>query len=54
MADRYIPAELRRLVSERAQHCGEYCHAQVRYSAEPFTVDHILPFSLGGPTLVIP
>lgn len=50
MADRYIPAPLRRLVSERARYCCEYCRAQAHYSADPFTIDHIQPYSLGGPT----
>ncbi|MFN0111036.1 MAG: HNH endonuclease [Blastocatellia bacterium] len=52
MSERYITAELRRLVSERARRCCEYCRAQADYSSDPLTVDHIIPFSLGGPTTV--
>ncbi len=50
MSEKHIPAELRRLVIRRAQGCCEYCGAQARYSADSFTVDHIIPRSLGGPT----
>ena len=50
MVEKYIPAELRRLVAERAQGCCEYCRTQARYSSDSFTVDHIIPRSVGGPT----
>ena len=50
MSDKHIPAELRRLVAERARQCCEYCCTQEQYSADSFTVDHILPRSLSGPT----
>jgi 5-methylcytosine-specific restriction endonuclease McrA len=50
MSERHIPAELRRLVADRGQHCCEYCRTQARYSADSFTVDHIIPRSLGGAT----
>lgn len=50
MVDKYIPAELRRLVTERAEGCCEYCCTQARYSSDSFTVDHIIPRSAGGPT----
>ena len=50
MSERHIPAELRRLVADRGQHCCEYCRTQARYSADSFTVDHIIPRNLGGST----
>ena len=50
MSERHIPAELRRLVADRGQHCCEYCRTQARYSAGSFTVDHIIPRSLGRST----
>jgi len=50
MSERHIPAELRRLVANRGQQCCEYCRTQVQYSADSFTVDHIIPRSLGGLT----
>lgn len=52
MSEKYVPAEMRRLVVERANNCCEYCRAQARYSSDPFTIDHILPFVLGGLTIV--
>jgi 5-methylcytosine-specific restriction endonuclease McrA len=50
MSKKRIPAELRRLVIERARGCCEYCGAQAGFSSDPFTVDHIIPRSLGGST----
>ncbi|MGH9855600.1 MAG: HNH endonuclease [Blastocatellia bacterium] len=51
MSEKYVPVELRRLVVERARDCCEYCRAQARYSSDPFTIDHIIPFILGGLTI---
>ncbi len=51
MSEKYVPVELRRLVVERARNCCEYCRAQARYSSDPFTIDHIIPFILGGLTI---
>jgi hypothetical protein len=51
MSNRYVSVELRRHIAERAKQCCEYCHAQARYSADSFTVDHIAPQSLGGLTV---
>jgi hypothetical protein len=50
MSDKYIPADLRRIVAERAGQCCEYCRTQAQYSADSFTVDHIVPRSLNGLT----
>lgn len=50
MAEPYIPAELRRLVAERANHRCEYCRAPAAFSSDNFTCDHILPRSQGGLT----
>ena len=46
----YIPVELRRIVSERASRCCEYCLAQAKFSSDPMTIDHIQPHSLEGIT----
>jgi hypothetical protein len=51
MSEKYIPVELRRLVVARARNCCEYCRTQARYSSDPFTIDHIIPFILGGLTI---
>jgi len=50
MSETRIPAELRRLVGERARGCCEYCHSQARFATEAFSVEHIIPESRGGPT----
>ena len=50
MAEHYIPAELRRLVMQRAGNRCEYCGAPVNFSSDTFTFDHIVPRSLGGLT----
>jgi 5-methylcytosine-specific restriction endonuclease McrA len=50
MTEHYIPAELRRLVTQRAGNRCEYCGAPADYSSDTFTFDHIVPRSLGGPT----
>jgi len=50
MSEKHIPAELRRPVADRGKHCCEYCRTQARYASDSFTVDHITPRSLGGPT----
>ncbi len=52
MSEKYVPAKLRRLVTSRAQNCCEYCRTQARYSSDPFTIDHIIPFILGGLTVI--
>ena len=50
MSEKHVPAELRRLVTDRAANRCEYCQTQSRYSSDPFTMDHIRPRSAGGPT----
>jgi 5-methylcytosine-specific restriction endonuclease McrA len=36
------------LVRKRANYLCEYCHSPERISANRFTVDHLLPKSIGG------
>lgn len=50
MSDKYIPAELRRLVHQRARGQCEYCRSQQSFSPQPFSVEHIKPRALGGLT----
>jgi hypothetical protein len=45
-----VPRPLRRFVSERAEHCCEYCRAQKRFAPDPFCAEHIVPRALSGPT----
>jgi 5-methylcytosine-specific restriction endonuclease McrA len=51
MSNKWVPVDLRRLVADRAGQCCEYCHSQARYSADSFTIDHIVPRNLGGLTV---
>jgi hypothetical protein len=50
MAEGYVPAGLRRQVTDRAQGCCEYCRSQEGFSPQPFSVEHIRPRSAGGET----
>jgi hypothetical protein len=38
----------KQLIRERAGFLCEYCHSSERLSASRFTIDHIIPASLGG------
>lgn len=51
MTEKYVPAELRRLVETRASGCCEYCRSQVSFSPQSFSVEHIIPYFLGGLTV---
>lgn len=42
----------RRVVVERAQGCCEYCLSQANFSTESFSVEHIIPLSKGGKTVL--
>lgn len=43
-----ISDEIRQAIRERANYLCEYCHSSERLSANRFTVDHVIPRSLGG------
>ena len=43
-----ISNELKQAVRVRAQYLCEYCHSSERLSASRFTIDHVIPRSLGG------
>ncbi|PPJ63519.1 HNH endonuclease [Cuspidothrix issatschenkoi] len=38
----------RELVRKRAKYLCEYCHSPERISTTRFTLDHVIPKSLGG------
>ena len=44
----YISIALRRLVSERAGYCCEYCLLPEEFSSFPHEPDHIIPLKHGG------
>lgn len=39
---------LKKEVRERAKFCCEYCFAQMLFSADVFSIEHILPLVKGG------
>jgi hypothetical protein len=43
-----VPPATRQVVRERAQRRCEYCHADERWQFVRFTIDHVLPQSVGG------
>lgn len=45
-----VTAEQKRLVIERAQGVCEYCRSQAKFATTPFSIEHIVPRSAGGPT----
>lgn len=45
-----VTAQMRRIVRERAGGYCEYCRCSVRFSPQPFSVEHIVPRSKGGET----
>ena len=45
-----VPSNLRREVAQRAQGLCEYCLCPEAFSPDSFTVDHIQPRQIGGPT----
>ena len=52
MHERRVPAHLKRSVVERARGCCEYCRSQARFAIQSFSIEHILPKSQGGKTLL--
>lgn len=43
-----ISNEIKQTIRGRAEYLCEYCHSPERLSANRFTVDHVIPKSLGG------
>lgn len=50
MSKAYIPAPLRRIISEQAHHCCEYCLQPEAFSFSPHEIDHIIAEKHGGTT----
>src|SRR5260370_23249389 len=49
---RSVSARLARLVGERARYLCEYCRLRQDLCAEPFEIDHIIPRTDAGPTIL--
>jgi HNH endonuclease len=43
-----ISDESKQLIRERGKYLGEYCHSSELLSANRFTIEHLVPRSLGG------
>ena len=48
MSKKRITINQRRVVTERALECCEYCLSQLRFSMQSFSIEHILPIDKGG------
>jgi 5-methylcytosine-specific restriction endonuclease McrA len=49
MTKKRITKRQRELVLDRAKGLCEYCRSPLRYSIQPFAVDHIVPVHQDGP-----
>jgi hypothetical protein len=52
MSRRYITTTEERQIIERANRLCEYCRSSMDYSAQSFAIDHIIPITEGGKTLL--
>jgi hypothetical protein len=48
MAEGRVSEEHRRVVTERAGGCCEYCRSPARFSSDSFSIEHITPRARGG------
>lgn len=51
MSEKRVTDRERKIVSERAGYCCEYCHSQEYFSTQLFSVEHIIPRSRCGKTM---
>ena len=52
MPESRVTAQQKKVVAERANGCCEYCRNQVRFAIQPFSIEHIIPRSAGGETVL--
>ena len=52
MSEKRVTAKQRRIIAKRAQDCCEYCGSQERFATQAFSVEHIIPRSKGGKTIL--
>ena len=45
---RYISKKNKEKVAKRAKNCCEYCHSQMDYSPNNFSIEHIIPIVKNG------
>jgi hypothetical protein len=48
MSSGRISGAQKQFIAKRANHCCEYCFSQLRFSPDPFSVEHIIPVTKGG------
>jgi hypothetical protein len=48
----YIPVQEQRIIAERAQGRCEYCQSLANYATQSFAIEHVIPISLGGETIL--
>ncbi len=51
MSPRKPSEKLKNQVKERANNVCEYCRSQAGFSSQPFAIEHITPFIIGGKTI---
>ncbi len=52
MSEKQTSAYQKKIIVERAQGCCEYCHSQARFATQSFSVEHIIPHSKKGETVL--
>jgi 5-methylcytosine-specific restriction endonuclease McrA len=52
MSARKPTEKLKQQVKTRADNICEYCRSQAVFSSQPFAIEHITPFVLGGKTVL--
>lgn len=52
MSKPYVSVSDRRLIIERAQSRCEYCLSPAEYATQSFDIDHIVPLSRGGMSVI--
>lgn len=43
-----LTQQQRERLKQRANHCCEYCLSQIKFSPDPFSIEHVIPRSKGG------
>ena len=52
MSRTYVTAQERQFIADRARGCCEYCCSPVYFATQSFSVEHIIPVSRGGETIL--
>lgn len=50
LSEKRVTAQQKRIVIRQAQGCCEYCHSQLRFTNQSFSIEHIIPKSQRGQT----